>query len=177
VIRRRIGGGPPHERRQQDGCEKGGAAMTGVVVFAGALLMMTGLVNVFEGFIALFSDERLVITRENLIIVDVTVWGWIILIFGLLLIGVGACLLMAQTWARIASIVLVCLHAVTQVAWLGAYPVWGLLMIALDVLVLYALTARWTDVRGELGVGSGTEWSGQEAADLAAAERRRPPLS
>ena len=95
----------------------------------------------------------------------------------LLLIGVGPCLLMAQTWARIASIVLVCLHAVTQVAWLGAYPVWGLLMIALDVLVLYALTARWTDVRGELGVGSGTELIGQEAADLPAAERRRPPLS
>lgn len=151
--------------------------MIGVVVFAGAVMMITGLVNVFEGFIALFSDERLVITRENLIIVDVTAWGWIILIFGLILIGVGACLLMAQTWARIAAIVLVCLHAVTQVAWLGAYPVWGLLMIALDLLVLFALTARWSGVRDELSVSSGTEWSGQDEADLTAAERRRPPLS
>ncbi|MEV4265249.1 hypothetical protein [Kribbella sp. NPDC049584] len=150
--------------------------MTGFIVFAGALLMMTGLVNVFEGFIALFSDERLVVTRENLIIVDVTAWGWIILIFGLLLMAVGACLLTAQTWARIAAIVLVCLHAVTQVAWLGAYPVWALLMIALDVFVLYALTARWSDVRDELGGSSRVEWDGQEAADLSAAERRRPPL-
>lgn len=155
----------------------GGAAATGFVVFAGAMLMVTGLVNVFEGFIALFSDKRLVITREHLIIVGVTGWGWTILIFGILLIAVGIGLLTAQTWARIGAIVLVCLHAVTQVAWLGAYPVWSLLMITLDVVVLFALTARWTDVRRELGGMDGSSWSGQEAADLTAAERRRPPLS
>lgn len=153
------------------------AKATGLIVFAGALLMVTGLVNVFEGFIALFSDKRLVITREHLIIVDVTGWGWTILIFGLLLIAVGIGLLTAQTWARITAIVLVCLHAVIQIAWLGAYPVWSLLMIALDVLVLFALTARWTDVRQELGGMDDPSWSGQEAADLTAAERRRPPLS
>ncbi|MFI5692348.1 hypothetical protein ACIA58_10955 [Kribbella sp. NPDC051586] len=151
--------------------------MTGIVVFAGALLMMTGLVNVFEGFIALVSDERVAIAREQLVIVDVTAWGWTLVVFGLLLMGVGAALLTAQTWARIAAIVLVCLHAVTQIAWLGAYPVWSLLMIALDTVVLFALTARWTDVREELSGAGRTQWSGQEAADLAAAERRRPPLS
>ncbi|NUR95472.1 MAG: hypothetical protein HOV67_09450 [Kribbellaceae bacterium] len=157
--------------------KQGGAAMTGFVVFAGAMLMMTGLVNVFEGFIALFADRRLVITREHLVIVGVTGWGWTILIFGLLLMAVGIGLLTAQTWARIAAVVLVCLHAVSQIAWLGAYPVWSLLMIALDTVVLFALTARWSGVREELGVGASTRWSGQEAADLAAAERRRPPLS
>jgi hypothetical protein len=73
--------------------------------------------------------------------------------------------------------VLVCLHAVTQIAWLGAYPVWSLLMIALDTVVLFALTARWTDVRRDLGDLDRPSWSGQEAADLTAAERRRPPLS
>ncbi|GAA1126637.1 hypothetical protein GCM10009630_25570 [Kribbella jejuensis] len=155
---------------------KQGGAMTGFVVFAGALLMMTGLVNVFEGFIALFADQRLVITREHLVIVGVTGWGWTILIFGLLLMAVGIGLLTAQTWARITAIVLVCLHAVTQIAWLGAYPVWSLLMIALDTVVLFALTARWSGVRAELAA-DGMQWSGQEVADLAAAERRRPPLS
>lgn len=150
--------------------------MTGFVVFAGALLMMTGLVNAFEGFIALFSDKRLVISREHFVIVGVTGWGWLLVVFGVLLLAVGAGLLTAQTWARIAAIVLVCLHAVTQVAWLGAYPVWALLMIALDTVVLFALTAGWTGVREELGGAGPTRWSGQEAADLAAAERRRPPL-
>jgi hypothetical protein len=65
------------------------AKASGFVVFAGAMLMVTGLVNVFEGFIALFSDKRLVITREHIVIVGVTGWGWTILIFGLLLMAVG----------------------------------------------------------------------------------------
>lgn len=157
--------------------KRDGAAMTGFVVFAGALLMMTGLINVFEGLIALFADKRLVITRDHLVIVGVTGWGWTLLIFGLLLMAVGAGLLWAQTWARITAIVLVCLHAVTQIAWLAAYPVWALLMIALDVVVLFALTARWSDVRNQLDRPANPSWTGQEAADLASAERRRPPLS
>jgi hypothetical protein len=150
--------------------------MTGFVVFAGALLGVTGLVNAFEGFIALFSDERLVMTPSRLVVVDVTGWGWTLVIFGLLLIIVSAGLLTAQTWARITAIVLVCLHAVIQILWLGAYPVWSLLMIALDTVVLFALTARWSDVRDRLGGVGEAPWSGQEEAELSAAERRMPPL-
>jgi hypothetical protein len=156
--------------------KRGGAAMTGFVVFAGALLGVTGLVNAFEGFIALFSDERLVMTPSRLVVVDVTGWGWTLVIFGLLLIIVSAGLLTAQTWARITAIVLVCLHAVIQILWLGAYPVWSLLMIALDTVVLFALTARWSDVRDRLGGVGEAPWSGQEEAELSAAERRMPPL-
>ena len=130
---------------------KGGAVMAGTAVFAGSLLLVVGLVNIFQGFIALFDDERLVLTRNNLIIVDVTAWGWFLLISGLILMAVGAGLLVAQTWARITAIIVVCLHAITQIGWLGAYPVWSLLMIALDVVILFALTVRWSDVRERLG--------------------------
>ncbi|TCC07815.1 DUF7144 family membrane protein [Kribbella soli] len=156
--------------------KKGAVVMTGFVVFAGALLMVIGLVNVFEGFVALFSDERLVMTPTKLVLVDVTGWGWFLLIFGLLLMAVGGGLLVAQTWARITAILLVCLHAVVQVLWLGAYPVWSLLMIALDTIVLFALTARWHDVRDKLGGADQTPWSKDEEAELSAAEQRRPPL-
>jgi hypothetical protein len=153
-----------------------GRAMTGFVMFAGAMLMVIGLINVFEGLIALFADERVVMTPNNLVVVDMTAWGWTLLISGLLLMAVGGGLLSAATWARIAAIVLVCLHAVTQAAWLGAYPVWALLMIALDTVVLFALTARWSDVRGRLGGEGEASWSGREEAELSAAERRTPPL-
>jgi hypothetical protein len=145
--------------------KEGGTVMAGFVVFAGAMLLVTGLVNIFQGFVALFSDERLVMTRDKLVVVDVTGWGWTLLISGLLLIAVGAGLLATQTWARITAIVLVCLHAVTQIFWLGAYPVWSLLMIALDTIVLFALTARWADVRERLGGVGEAPWSDQEAAD------------
>jgi hypothetical protein len=152
-----------------------GAAMTGFVVFAGLLLLVIGMVNIFQGFVALFADERLVLTRNNLVVVNVTAWGWLLVISGLLMLAVGAGLLSGATWARITAIVLVGLHAVTQIAWLGAYPVWSLLMIALDTVVLFALTARWADVRDRLEVGE-PPWSAQNAVDLAAAERRTPPL-
>jgi hypothetical protein len=157
--------------------KRGGAAMAGFVVFAGAMLMVIGLINIFEGFVALFSDERLVLTPDQLVIVDVTGWGWTLLIFGLLLMAVGAGLLAAQTWARITAIVLVCLHAVVQVLWIGAYPVWSLLMIALDIVVLFALTARWSDVRERIGGTGEAPWKGEDEVQLSAAEQRTPPLA
>jgi hypothetical protein len=48
-----------------------------------------------------------------------------------------------QTWARVIAIIIVGVHAIIQVAWMGAYPAWSLLMLALDIVVLFALTARW----------------------------------
>ncbi|MGW7680716.1 DUF7144 family membrane protein [Kribbella sp. NPDC054772] len=150
--------------------------MTGTVVFAGCLMLVIGLINIFEGFIALFSDERLVLTRNHLVVVDTTGWGWVLLISGLLLMGVGAGLLVAQTWARITAIILVGLHAVIQVAWIGAYPVWALLMIALDVFILFALTARWSGVREQLGDTGEAPWDGQQMADATPPQRTTPPL-
>jgi hypothetical protein len=131
---------------------KGSGAWAGWVLFAGTILLVTGLINVFQGIVALVDDERLALTPNKLVIVDVTGLGWTLLIAGLLMIGAGAGLLMAQTWARIVSIILVSLHLIIQVAWLGAYPVWSLLMIGLDAVILFALTARWSDARENLGM-------------------------
>ena len=150
-----------------DGNESG--AWTGWVVFAGVTLLVIGMINIFEGFVALFADERLVLTPESLVVVDTTAWGWTILISGILLIAAGGGLLFAKTWARITAIVIVCLHAVTQIASLGAYPVWSLLMVTLDVIVLFALTARWAGVRDRIGELNEEEWTDPEAAGRASA--------
>jgi hypothetical protein len=115
------------------------------------MLLLVGTINVFQGFVALIWDERVVATADNFIVVDLTSWGWTLLLSGLLLIAAGGGLFARQTWARITAIVIVGLHAVSQVAWLGAYPVWALLMIALDTVVLFALTVRWSAARDDLG--------------------------
>ncbi|MET9316118.1 hypothetical protein ABZX12_30240 [Kribbella sp. NPDC003505] len=152
-------------------------AMAGLVVFAGVMLVVIGLVNVFEGFVALFDDERLVITPDKLIVVDVTGWGWFLLISGLLLLAVGCGLLAAQTWARITAIVVVGLHVILQIVSLGAYPVWSLLMIALDTAVLYALTAGWSGARERIDRRAEATWNGQEGeVPQSAAEQRVPPM-
>ncbi|MGW1343486.1 DUF7144 family membrane protein [Kribbella sp. NPDC002412] len=158
--------------------ERRGIVLAGFVAFAGAMLMLIGLLNVFQGFVALVADEELVLTPNNLVVLDVTAWGWTLIIFGILLMAAGGGVLTATTWGRIAAIVLVCLHAVVQIAWIGAYPVWGVMMIALDVIVLYALTARWADVRDRLGGVGEAPWSGMEGvegAQLTAAEERQVP--
>jgi hypothetical protein len=153
-------------------------ALAGFVAFAGAMLMVIGLLNFFQGLFALLDEDRVVLTRDNLVVVDVTAWGWILLISGLLLMAVGGSLISAATWARIAAMVLVGLHAISQVAWLGAYPVWALLMIGLDTVVLFALTARWADVRDRLGGVGQAPWHAMEGPEYsAAAERRTPGLS
>jgi hypothetical protein len=134
-------------------------ALSGFVVFAGAMLMVIGLVNVFQAFVAWFADDQLVVRPEHFVVVNTTGWGWALMISGLLLMAVGGGLLAATGWSRIAAIVVVGLHAVSQIAWFGAYPVWSLLMIALDVIVLWALTVRWHDVRDRLGGVGEAPWS------------------
>ncbi|MFG1819660.1 hypothetical protein ACGFIF_38280 [Kribbella sp. NPDC049174] len=129
---------------------KGSPAWAGWVLFAGTMLLVTGVINIFQGIIALVDDERLALVPGNLVVVDVTGLGWVLLISGLLMLAAGGGLLAAQGWARITAIVIIGLYLVIQVAWLGAYPVWSLLMIALGTVVLFALTARWSEARESL---------------------------
>jgi hypothetical protein len=127
-----------------------GGAWAGWIAFAGTMLLVIGAINIFQGIVALIDDEHVVVTPNNFILVDLTSWGWTILLWGLVMVGVGLGLLAGMTWARIVGIIVVGLHAVAQVAWIGAYPIWSLLMIALDTLVLFALTARWSEAREDL---------------------------
>jgi hypothetical protein len=119
----------------------------GLVFFASVLLLVSGAINLIQGIAALVSDRNVVLLEGGLYLVDVTGWGWTLLIFGVVMLAVGIGLFQGQGWARVAAIVLVGVHAVAQVFWLGAYPVWSILMIVLDVVILFALTVHWADVR------------------------------
>lgn len=150
---------------------KDGWAWAGWIVFAATMLLIIGMVNIFEGLIALFADERVVVTPANFVVVDLTGWGWTLLISGVLMVLAGGGLLAAKTWSRVLAIVIVGLHAVSQIAWLGAYPLWSLLMIALDTVVLFALTARWREAQGRIGAD---ETGAHAARDTAPPYRSAP---
>jgi hypothetical protein len=113
------------------------------IIFAGTMLLVIGGINAIEGLVAVIKRTYVVVVANQLYLVDVTSWGWTVLIFGVVLGLTGLGLLAGQTWARVTGIVVVALHAISQVIWIGAYPVWSLLMIALDTVVLFALSARW----------------------------------
>lgn len=125
------------------------AVWLGWVMFAGVMMLVSGGLNIIEGIVALFNDQRVVLVQGRLYLIDVTVWGWILLLLGLALAGVGLGLLFGQTWARITAVVLVAIHAVLQVLWIGAYPIWAMLMVGIDTVVLFALIARWKVAEAE----------------------------
>ena len=128
-------------------------SMAGWIGFAGTLMLIIGSIDFFQGLIALFEDEYFVVTRSGFLAVDLTAWGWIMVIWGVLLVLAGLGLLAGQQWARWFAIVVVSLNVIAQLGFLGnsQYPLRSLTVIALNVIVLYALTARWRESELELG--------------------------
>jgi hypothetical protein len=111
----------------------------GWVYFGGAMMAMLGLFNIIEGLVALFNDEYYVATTQGLLLFDITAWGWVHLIIGIIAVAVGIGVFTGATWARICGVILCGVNAILQLMFLSAYPVWGALVIALDVLVIWAL--------------------------------------
>jgi hypothetical protein len=128
-------------------------SMAGWIGFAGMLLLIVGAIDFFQGLIALFEDEYFVVTASGFLVVDLTAWGWIMLIWGVLLVCAGLGLIAAQGWARWFAIVVVSVNFIAQLGFLGnsQYPLWSLTVMALNIIVLFALTARWTESVGDLG--------------------------
>lgn len=118
------------------------------VNFAGVMLILLGCFHAIQGLVALFRDEVFVVGHRNLVVdVSFTAWGWLHIAWGALAIVVGACLLVGQTWARIIAVIVALLSAVTNVAFLPAYPVWSGLMIAIDIIVIWAITVHGGELR------------------------------
>ncbi|HEX5205354.1 hypothetical protein ACFQS1_33330 [Paractinoplanes rhizophilus] len=120
----------------------------GYVVFAGVMLMMLGGFQAIEGLVAIFKDEYYLVTRSGLLLtMDFTTWGWVHLILGLIAVGTGIGVLLGQTWARVTGIVIAVLSALANLAFLPAYPIWATIIIALDVLAIYALAVHGREVQ------------------------------
>jgi hypothetical protein len=121
----------------------------GWTYFAGIMMLLLGCFIAIQGLAALFrSAYYLVPTRELLIEVSYTAWGWPLLILGAILVIAGLGVMMGQTWARVAGLVVALLSALANLAFASAYPIWSALVIALCVVVIYALTVHG----GEAGI-------------------------
>jgi hypothetical protein len=121
--------------------------MAGWIGFAGILMLIIGMIDFFQGLIAVFTDDYYVVTASGFLAVNLTTWGWILMIWGVLLVFAGLGLLGGQGWARWFTILVVAVNFFTQLGFLGnsQYPLWALTALTLNVVVLYALTARWNE--------------------------------
>ena len=116
----------------------------GWVAFAGFLMLIIGTLD-SQGLTALIKDEYYVLAPNRILVVDLTTWGWIMLIWGIVLALAGLGLLGRQGWARWFAIVAVGANFIAQLGFLGGanFTLWGLTVVALNALVLYALIVRW----------------------------------
>jgi len=137
---------------------------TGWAVFAATVLAIVGAFNIIYGLAAIFRDEIITTTGGQVIVWDVTRWGWILLIFGIFQLLAGLALFSGASWARWTAVVLAGLNAVGNVGFLTVQPFWTALIIALDIIVIYQLTARWEAVDARYYDGYDETTSGSTAA-------------
>lgn len=126
-------------------------AWAGWLTFAAVILTLLGTLNAIQGFLALFDDGFFVVPREDdLLLVDFTAWGVIMLVWGALLVAAGLSVAAGKTWARWFAVLIASLNVIAQIGFLSAYPIWSAIMILLDILVIFALTARWDEAQAAM---------------------------
>jgi hypothetical protein len=116
---------------------------TGWVVFASVMMFLLGAFQVIQGLVALFDEGFYLVTRGGLVVdVDYNVWGTVHLILGVLLLLSGGGVLTGNLAARTVGVILAGLSALVNLVFIGAYPIWSIVIITVDVLVIYALTVH-----------------------------------
>lgn len=121
----------------------------GWIFFAGMLMLVVGLFQTIAGFVALFQEEMYLVTSNNLLVFDYSQWGWVHLLWGLILMLSSFSLMAGQMWGRIFGVFLAVVSAIANFAFLPAYPVWSMIIIAMDVLIIYAITVHGRETRVE----------------------------
>ena len=121
----------------------------GWIGFAGIVLILNGAFSALQGIVALIgSNIYYVAVPGSLLLFDVTGWGWWNIVIGLLLLLTGIALLTGAGWARVVAIILASLSALGQLLLLPAQPWWAVIVIAINVLVIYAITAHGREIAG-----------------------------
>jgi hypothetical protein len=112
----------------------------GGITFAGTMLILIGVFQAIAGLVAIFDDGFFIVTQNYTFDLDVSAWGWVHLILGVLLVVTGWGLFAAKAWAAAVAIFLAVLSAIANFFFIPYYPFWSILEIALAVWVIWALT-------------------------------------
>jgi hypothetical protein len=140
--------GTPETDYRQNVTSTGMSGWVGWVAFAGIMMVILGSFHVIDGLIALFQDEYFLVGKSGLTVhVDYTVWGWVHLIGGVIVIAAGVGLLSGKVWARFIAVPIAMFSAIVNIAFLSAYPIWSTIMITIDILVIWAITVHGGELR------------------------------
>ncbi len=117
----------------------------GWMIWAAVWMWMLGFFHALAGFAALVEDEILLVTPNYLYALDLTTWGWLHLVLGILVLIAGFAIFNGSVWARTVGVILAVVSTVANFAWLPYYPIWSLVMITANVFVIWALTVHGRD--------------------------------
>jgi hypothetical protein len=117
------------------------------IAFAGVMMIIIACFGVMWGIAAIANDEVVVVGGHGVIVLDITTWGWVQLVLSLALGATGLGLLVGNEAARWVGVGLLALNAILQVVWFPAAPLWALLMIVLDVILIYQLFINWEEAK------------------------------
>ena len=115
------------------------------IAFAGVLMLILGSLDALWGLAAILNNEVIVVGGHGALIFDITAWGWIQLIVGALVALTGLGLLTGKEIARVLGVFLLSINAILQIVWFTAAPLWAIMIIAIDVIVIYQLVMGWTE--------------------------------
>ncbi|WP_278262132.1 acetyltransferase [Nocardia sp. AG03] len=116
------------------------AVAEGISVVAACLLLIMAAVSVLQGIAALADDALYVAGVEYVYRFDTTTWGWVHVILGVLGLLVGVGLVLGAAWGRYAALAVAALVIVANFLSLPYYPAWSIVIIALSVLVIWAVS-------------------------------------
>jgi hypothetical protein len=121
---------------------------TGYIGFAALMLILIGCFHCVAGFVGIFKDSVYAVPSKQLLVsVDYTTWGWVHLIFGLIAILVAIGMFAGSMWARILAVIIAIVSALGNLAFLDAKPVAATIVIAFDVLLIWALTVHGGEMK------------------------------
>jgi hypothetical protein len=125
----------------------GRTGWTGWIAFAGVMMIVSGILNALYGLVAAVNDDWVVWTNRASLYLDLSQWGWVHLIVGLVMVLAGIGVFSGNILARTVGVILATLSLVANFFFLPAYPLWAIVVIAIDVLVIWALTAHGSEMR------------------------------
>jgi hypothetical protein len=113
----------------------------GVTLFAAVLLVVIGFVDLLRGIMGIAADDVFVTTPNYIFKFDLTSWGWIHLVLGVLAMVAGAGLFQAARWARVLGVAIAALLIIANFLSIPYYPLWSIVAIAFCAFVIWGLCA------------------------------------
>lgn len=117
-------------------------ALTDMTIFAGVLILIAGLLHLLTAIAAIAGRDIFVVSEDQVFLIDVSAWGWIHLVIAVLIIIAGIGIVTGKTWGYLAGIVLAAVSILDNFLFAPIYPFWALVIIAIDILVIWALSRQ-----------------------------------